>query len=94
MVDVLSVRDLRKLTFHRHRRLLDLRDPEDFAAGHYPGAENYPYGAIESWKRRLPRNAEYILLCEHGSTALRAAAELERLGYQASAVVGGYSYLQ
>ncbi|MCJ7837488.1 rhodanese-like domain-containing protein [Cuneatibacter sp. NSJ-177] len=94
MVDTLSVRDLRRMTFHRRRRLLDLRDPEDFAAGHYPGAENYPYEDMEAWKQRLPRDAEYILLCEHGSTALRAAAELERLGYQAAAVVGGYSYLQ
>ena len=94
MVDVLSARDLRHMTFHPRRRLLDLRGPKEFAAGHYPGAENYPYEAMGAWKQRLPRNAEYILLCEHGSTALRAAAELERLGYQASAVVGGYSNLQ
>ena len=48
MVDTLSVRDLRRMTFHRRRRLLDLRDPEDFAAGHYPGAENYPYEDMEA----------------------------------------------
>ena len=93
MVNTVSVMDLRRMRFGRHRRLLDLRASEDYRRWHPPVAENYPYEIIDQWKYRLPRDREYILICERGNSALRAADELMRLGYRAAAVVGGYSWL-
>ena len=93
MVNTISVRDLTRMRFGRSRRLLDLRDPEDYEKGYFPGAENFPFDTMESWAGTLPVDAEYVMICEHGSAALRAAGELTRLGYRATAVVGGYSYL-
>ena len=93
MVNTVSVRELRRMRFGAGRRLLDLREPEEFRQGHFPRAENYPYLSIDQWKTTLPRRTEYILICERGNTALRAADELTELGYLAAAVVGGYRYL-
>ena len=93
MVNTISARQLLRIRPDRRHRILDLREPEEFAKGHYPGAENYPFDEIKVWRKELPKDASYYLLCEHGSLALRAAGELTECGYTAAAVVGGYRYL-
>ena len=93
MVNTISARQLMQLGPDQNYRILDLREPEEFAGGHFPGAENYPFEQRNVWEKSLPKGADYYLLCEHGSLALRAAAELSERGYRAAAVVGGYRYL-
>ena len=93
MVNTVSVMDVSRMRFGMYRRLLDLRDPVDYRRWHPRAAENYPYEDRERWKYKLPRDREYILICERGNMALRAADELMRLGYRTAAVVGGYSWL-
>ena len=93
MVNTISARQLLRIRPDRRHRILDLREPEEFVKGHYPGAENYPFDEIKVWRKKLPKDAAYYLLCEHGSLALRAAGELTECGYTAAAVVGGYRYL-
>lgn len=67
----------------------DLRDPEQYAQYHLPGAYNFPYEHLEEWENRLPRGRKIIFYCEHGNLSLMAAKRLSRRGYQVAALIGG-----
>jgi rhodanese-related sulfurtransferase len=43
--------------------VLDVRPPEEFAAGHVPGAVNIPVQELEKRFRELPRRKEIIAYC-------------------------------
>jgi rhodanese-related sulfurtransferase/biotin operon repressor len=43
--------------------VLDVRPPEEFAAGHIPGAVNIPLGALEKRLREIPKRKEVIAYC-------------------------------
>lgn len=74
--------------------LIDIREPEDYQAGHWPNAVNYPYEMFEQKKLRLPKNRKLILYCEHGGGSMQIARMLGRQGYQVATVVGGYEALK
>lgn len=48
--------------------LIDLRDPEAYAAGHLMGAIKIPYWELENWSSRLPREALTIVLYDQDGT--------------------------
>lgn len=43
--------------------VLDVRPPEEFAAGHLPGAVNIPIAELEKRLRELPRRKEVVAYC-------------------------------
>jgi rhodanese-related sulfurtransferase len=43
--------------------VLDVRPPEEFAAGHVPGAVNIPVRELEKRLKELPKNKEVIAYC-------------------------------
>ncbi|WP_269724250.1 MBL fold metallo-hydrolase [Nitrosococcus watsonii] len=75
--------------------IIDVREPEEFAAGHLPGAINVPRGVLEF---RLGNTAELadpnvpiMLYCQTGGRAALAAWSLKCLGYtDAVLIAGGY----
>ncbi len=71
--------------------LVDVGEPNEYAAGHAAGARNVPFGQLVGSKD-LPSNKALplILLCPTGARAGRAAALLRKAGYdKAVAVAGG-----
>jgi rhodanese-related sulfurtransferase len=67
--------------------VIDVREPDEFAAGHIPGAINIPRGVLEFriWPRldTLQQPAgeiELYLYCGWGSRAVLAAGSLQQLG--------------
>ena len=75
--------------------LIDVCEPDEFAAGHAGGARNIPLGqlgaAIDGGKG-LPTNKTLpvIVMCASGARAARAAAQLRKAGWEkAVAVTGG-----
>ena len=71
--------------------LIDVCEPDEFAAGHAVGARNIPLGSLAGAKG-LPTNKALpvLLLCASGARANRAAAQLRQVGYEkAMAVTGG-----
>lgn len=71
--------------------LIDVAEPDDFAAGHATGARNVPLSAIQDHKA-LPsnKNLPLIVLCPTGTRAGRAAGLLRKAGYQnVQPVIGG-----
>ena len=63
--------------------LLDVREPEEYAAGHVPGAVNLPQADLADRLDELPRDRPMLLICQGGYRSLRAAQFLTADGVRA-----------
>lgn len=75
--------------------LLDVREPEEFHAGHIPGALNIPRGVLEfkigSEPQLAERDRDIVLYCKTGGRAALAARALKEMGYlQVHSIAGGF----
>ena len=68
------------------RLVIDVRNPQEYAAGHVPGAINIPFEQLQNkiQEMKVPKNTILVTVCEHGGRSSRAALELQKLGYQTS----------
>jgi rhodanese-related sulfurtransferase len=62
--------------------LVDVREPEEWRAGHAPGAVHIPLGQLPARMGELPRDGEIVTVCRSGNRSARAADLLRRAGYQ------------
>ena len=70
--------------------VLDVREPEEYAHGHVPGAINVPQADLASGLDELPRDRPILAICRGGSRSLRAAQYLKQAGFdQVASVKGG-----
>ncbi len=73
-------------------RLVDVRDPEEYAVCHLPGAQLIPLQVLpaEAATKLPDKDAEILLYCHHGMRSLRATEYLRSLGYtKARSIAGG-----
>lgn len=72
--------------------VLDVRPPEEYAAGHLPGAINIPLTELEDRLQDLPAGQEVIAYCRgpHCVLAYDAVARLRTEGVPARRLEGGY----
>ena len=65
--------------------VLDVRPPDEYAAGHIPGAISMPFGEIERRLGELPSDGEIVAYCRgpYCIYAVRAVETLRRLGFRA-----------
>ncbi len=70
------------------RPVLDVRQDDEYAAGHLPGSLHIELGAIAHHAHRLP-NGPLATMCGHGERAATAASLLEGQGRDGVAVVIG-----
>ena len=70
--------------------LVDVSEPDEYAAGHAAHARNVPFGQLEGGKD-LPTNKALpiLLICPTGARAARAAGVLRKAGYERAVAVGG-----
>ena len=62
--------------------LLDVRQPEEYEAGHIPGAMLIPLGELESRQGELNRDKKFVIYCRSGRRAMAAAIALCGLGFK------------
>jgi rhodanese-related sulfurtransferase len=74
--------------------LLDVRTPEEFAAGHIPGAVNIPVDELRSRLGELPRDRQIAAYCQVGQRGYLATRILLQAGFSAVNVSGGYKTYQ
>jgi NADPH-dependent 2,4-dienoyl-CoA reductase/sulfur reductase-like enzyme/rhodanese-related sulfurtransferase len=74
--------------------LLDVREPDEFAAGHIPHAINLPLSQMRGRYAELPTNREIWTYCGVGQRAYFASRFLAQHGYQSKNLSGGYSTYQ
>lgn len=70
--------------------LLDVRNTSEFKQGHIPGATGAPYTRLASRLADLPKDKQIIVNCQGGSRSARAVAFLERAGFKATNLAGGF----
>ncbi len=71
--------------------LVDVRQPEEFDAGHIAGAINLPLPELRSRLEELPRNREIWLNCGVGQRAYYATRLLLQHGFAARNLSGGFT---
>jgi glyoxylase-like metal-dependent hydrolase (beta-lactamase superfamily II)/rhodanese-related sulfurtransferase len=62
--------------------LLDVREPEEYAHGHVPGAVNLPQADLATRLAEVPRERLVYLICQGGFRSLRAAQFLRQRGFE------------
>jgi len=69
--------------------VIDVREPEEYAAGHVPGARLVPMGAISGQLDELPADVPVYVICASGNRSLSVAQQLAKHGIDAWSVAGG-----
>jgi rhodanese-related sulfurtransferase len=65
--------------------VIDVRSPEEFAAGHVDGAMNIPLDSLAARASALPKNAALVTVCgKGGGRSARAAMQLRALGFDSA----------
>lgn len=75
--------------------VLDVREPDEYAAGHLPGAVSVPRGLLEfklsATPAMTPRDLKVVVYCKSGGRAALAAASMKDMGYlQVVSLAGGF----
>lgn len=71
--------------------LIDVRERDEFAAGHVPGAVNIPMGQLPSQLDQLDRTAPIHVICQSGGRSAAMVDVLTHAGFDAVNVNGGTS---
>ena len=72
-------------------QIVDVRTPEEYAAGHIPGSRNVPLDDLP--RSELPEDpaTPLFVCCLSGARSRQAAAILRRMGYSHVTDLGGIS---
>lgn len=70
-------------------RFLDVRQPEEYAEGHVPGAPLIPLGEVAERTGEVPAEGPLYVICRSGARSNRAAEHLRSVGIDAHNVAGG-----
>lgn len=72
--------------------VLDVRPPEEYAAGHVPGAVNVPLAELEKHLKQLPKDREVVAYCRgpYCVLAYEAVARLREKGFRARRLQEGF----
>lgn len=74
-------------------QLVDVRTPEEFAAGHIPGAVNidvYADDFLAQCLDTLDKDRELAVYCRSGRRSKEAAGKLSKAGFKVSELDGGF----
>ena len=76
-------------------QVIDIRTPEEFADGHYPGAINIPHETILDGLNQLGVTADIavILYCRSGNRSGQAKQVLQQKGFTEARNAGGLETL-
>ena len=82
----MSVSDVKEILTEKPRdyRLIDVRTPREFDAGHIEGAENIDVQA-SSFRQiisEIPRDEAVIVYCRSGNRSAKAVGIMQELGFE------------
>ena len=71
--------------------IIDVREPDEFAAGHIPEAVNVPLSEFPKVTENLDKSKHYHVICQSGGRSAMASQNLSQLGYDVTNIMGGMS---
>jgi rhodanese-related sulfurtransferase len=69
--------------------LLDVREPDEWAAGHVDGARHIPMNDIPRRTAELDQDTDLVVVCKVGGRSAQVTAYLNQQGYRAANLDGG-----
>ncbi|RAY14919.1 rhodanese-like domain-containing protein [Actinomadura craniellae] len=69
--------------------LLDVREPDEWQAGHVPDAVHIPMGELSDRAAEIPRDQDVYVICRSGMRSAQVTVALNNAGWQARNVDGG-----
>ncbi len=69
--------------------LLDVREPDEWLAGHIAGAQHIPLGELRERLAEVPKERTVLAICRHGNRSEAATRGLRTLGYTVENLEGG-----
>jgi rhodanese-related sulfurtransferase len=69
--------------------LLDVREPDEWAAGRIAGSQHIPLGELGARIGEVPKGTTILTVCRHGNRSDAAARGLRTLGYAVENLEGG-----
>ncbi|MFZ2361562.1 MAG: rhodanese-like domain-containing protein [Anaerolineae bacterium] len=69
--------------------LIDVREPDEFAAGHIPEATLIPLGQLSSRLSEIPKDKTVVAVCRSGNRSGQATELLRQAGFDAHNMQGG-----
>jgi rhodanese-related sulfurtransferase len=69
--------------------LLDVREQEEWDAGHIEGSVHIPMGELGARQEELPSDRPIVAVCRSGNRSAAVTQALSRAGYEAHNLVGG-----
>jgi rhodanese-related sulfurtransferase len=73
----------------KHPVVIDVRQPDEFRAGHIAGAKLIPLNKLSGRIKELPQNREIVCVCASGNRSSSAARMLVKAGLNAVNMRGG-----
>ena len=77
-----SVDEAKEMIDNGEVEVIDVRTPEEFAAGHIPGAKLVPLQVLESMLSELNKDAKYVVICRSGNRSTEASGILAENGFK------------
>lgn len=69
--------------------VLDVRNPDEYEAGHVSGAVLIPLGELGERQEDIPQGDPVYVICAMGGRSLQATKAMIGVGYRALSVSGG-----
>ena len=93
-IDEVSL-DAAEMLMREADAVIDVREPDEYQAGHIPGAINIPRGLLEFRLSNSPelaaRDLNLMLYCKTSGRAALAARAMHDMGYlQVQSIAGGF----
>lgn len=70
-------------------QLIDVREPDEWAAGHIDGALHIPMGQLSQRRDELAQDRTIVAVCRSGNRSGQVVAALRGAGYDAENLDGG-----
>jgi len=69
--------------------VLDVREPQEHAAGHMPGALSIPQAELATRLAEVPKERDLLVVCARGQRSARCTGFLRRLGFDRAVSMDG-----
>jgi len=85
---------LELLAIYRNVSVVDVREPDEYIAGHISGAIHIPLSTIPVRLGELDKSQTHYLICEAGGRSAQAGMFLEVQGFDVVNIAGGTGELR
>ena len=88
-MEKISAKELYKKLQIEKISLIDVRESDEFASGHVPGAHNLPLSSLSENYSHLDKDIHYHVIGQKGGRSPRPRKFLDARGYKVTNVKGG-----